>query len=110
MLGNMANLKKRLAGAVLCTVLSMISICVLLPDSNLHDITLGGTFSSYSGLWTWGTSEEEEDIGGGIRLVVFGDSWVDDTVEENQGAKGMSWPEVMCQEVCISIANSGPQD
>ncbi|KAH6712800.1 hypothetical protein BKA61DRAFT_675056 [Leptodontidium sp. MPI-SDFR-AT-0119] len=105
----MANLKKRLAGAVLLTVLSMVSICLLLPNSrvstHLQNITLGTTIDNYSGLWSWHEDESsgEEDVGGGIRLVVFGDSWVDDTVEENQEAKGKSWPEVMCEEInCTS--------
>lgn len=110
-LDSMANLKKRLAGAVLLTVLSMVSICLLLPNSrvstHLQHITLGTTIDNYSGLWSWHEDESsgEEDVGGGIRLVVFGDSWVDDTVEENQEAKGKSWPEVMCEEVCIFLLN-----
>ncbi|KAK0104014.1 hypothetical protein ONS96_005119 [Cadophora gregata f. sp. sojae] len=104
----MANLKKRLAGAVLLTVLSILSICLLLPKSRvgtrLQNVTLGTAIENYSSLWRWheDSSSGEEDIGGGIRLVVFGDSWVDDT-PENQGNKGKSWPEVMCEEInCTS--------
>ncbi|KAG4421335.1 hypothetical protein IFR04_005518 [Cadophora malorum] len=105
----MANLKKRLAGAVLLTVLSMMSICLLLPNSrvssHLQKITLGTAIDNYSSLWSWHEDESsgEEDAGGGIRLVVFGDSWVDDTLEESQDQKGKSWPEVMCEEInCTS--------
>ncbi|KAH7399922.1 hypothetical protein BKA64DRAFT_707606 [Cadophora sp. MPI-SDFR-AT-0126] len=107
----MANLKKRLAGAVLLTVLSMMSICLLLPNSSvgtrLQKITLGTAIDNYSSLWSWSEDESngEEDAGGGTRLVVFGDSWVDDTLE-NQDAKGKSWPEVMCERInCTSRLN-----
>ncbi|KAH7351159.1 hypothetical protein BKA65DRAFT_476491 [Rhexocercosporidium sp. MPI-PUGE-AT-0058] len=114
----MANLKKRLAGTVLLTVLSMFSICLLLRNSrvgtHLQKISLGTTIDNYSSLWSYheDQSSEEEDVGGGIRLVVFGDSWVDDTIEENQGGKGKSWPEVMCETInCtshLSFASTQP--
>ena len=40
--------------------------------------------------------------------MVFGDSRVDDTLEENQDKKGKSWPEVMCEEVCTCDPNFFP--
>ena len=36
-------------------------------------------------------------------MVVFGDSWVDGTVEEGQERRGRSWPEVLCETVSISL-------
>src|SRR4051812_22157524 len=35
----------------------------------------------------------------GLRLVVFGDSWVDNTIEIGEEGKGRSWTEVLCDEV-----------
>ena len=54
-------------------------------------------------LWEWGLNEEgDEDLGGeGIRLVIFGDSWVDDTIEKGHEGKGKSWDEVLCEEVWV---------
>lgn len=110
MLDTMATIKKRLAGAVLLTMLSIISIIILLPNSrvstHLQKITLGTTIDNYADLWKWGQDDElkdgeKEDVGGGIRIVVFGDSWVDDLVAKKQKGKGKGWPQVLCEEVCL---------
>lgn len=101
----MLNLRKRLGASILLTVLSIVSICLLLPNSKvkqIQKITLGTTIE-YTDLWKWGSDvfvdEEEEDNGNGIRLVIFGDSWVDDLVEEGHQGKGNNWPHVLCEEV-----------
>jgi hypothetical protein len=99
---SMPAVKKRLGASILLTVLSLVSIILLLPTSRvstrLQKIALGSTIDS--SLWEWGSEEGEEDLGGdGIRLVIFGDSWVDDTVENGQEGKGKSWGEVLCEEV-----------
>ena len=59
---------------------------------NFQQIGIG---SSISKIWKWRNNEIE----GRVRLVVFGDSWVDDTVQEGEGGKGKSWTEVFCQQV-----------
>ncbi|CZR53181.1 uncharacterized protein PAC_03059 [Phialocephala subalpina] len=116
----MFNLRKRLGASILLTVLSLVSITLLLPSSKvkqLQKVTLGTTIE-YSNLWKWGASDdvvdEEEDNGNGIRLVIFGDSWVDDLIEDGHGGKGNNWPQVLCEEInCTSRLNfaaSQPSD
>ncbi|KAE8452862.1 hypothetical protein EG329_013134 [Mollisiaceae sp. DMI_Dod_QoI] len=108
----MFSLRKRLGASILLTVLSLVLITLLLPSSKakqLQRVTLGTTIE-YSDLWRWGSDEdvdeEEEDNGNGIRLVVFGDSWVDDVIEEGQEGKGNNWPQVLCDEInCTSRFN-----
>lgn len=102
----MFNVRKRLGASILLTLLSIVSICLLLPSSQvkqLQIVTLG-TAIEYSDLWKWGGSDlvedEEDDNGNGIRLVILGDSWVDDWVEEGQDGKGNNWPHGLCDEVC----------
>jgi hypothetical protein len=100
----MPAMKKRLGASILLTVLSLGSIILLLPTSRvstrLQKIALSTTIDG--SLWSWGSGDEEieEDLGGeGTRLVIFGDSWVDDTIENGQEGKGKSWGEVLCEEV-----------
>lgn len=102
----MANLKKRLLISIILTSLSLVSIILLLPEKHskqLQQIALGTNIDNFGGVWGWGGEEVEDDrveeTGGGIRLVVFGDSWVDDSVEKGSSGKGRSWPEVLCEEV-----------
>lgn len=102
--GSMPALRKRLGASIVLTLLSLISIILLLPTSRvstqLHQIALGTTLEG--SLWTWTSSydESEEDLGGdGTRLVIFGDSWVDDTIEKGQDGKGKSWVDYLCEEV-----------
>jgi len=99
---SMPAVKKRLGASILLTVLSLVSIILLLPTSkvstHLQKIALGNTIDG--SLWNWDSEEGEDDLGGdGIRLVIFGDSWVDDTVENGQEGRGKSWAEVLCEEV-----------
>ena len=87
-------------GASICfTVFSLVSIVLLLPSSNLstqlETIALGTEIEDVPTLWSWATGEDEEH---GVRLVVFGDSWVDDGQDGDMG-RGKSWPQVLCEEV-----------
>jgi hypothetical protein len=101
---SMPALRKRLGASIVLTLLSLASIILLLPTSRvstrLQKIALGTTIDA--SLWRWSSSydEGEEDLGGdGTRLVIFGDSWVDDTVENGQDGKGKSWADYLCEEV-----------
>ena len=91
----------RLGASVFLTVLSLVSIILLLPSSKvsikLQKIALGSTIDNYGDLWGWGSGDATEE--GGVRLVVFGDSWVDDTLEDGESGKGRSWAEVLCEVV-----------
>jgi len=98
--------------SVCMTVFLILSIILLLPTSRysqLQRIPFGSTLQNYKdGLWNgWGkngTDEDYEDEGEDrVRLVVFGDSSVDDTVEEGQIGKGMTWVDVLCEEVAIIL-------
>jgi hypothetical protein len=91
----------RFGVSVCLTVFSFVTITLLLPNSKvgtqLQKIALE---ASVDGLWNW----MPDDIDGfkdGMRLVVFGDSWVDNTVELGEEGKGKSWTEVLCNEVYI---------
>lgn len=96
----MPVVKKRLGASIVLTVLSLVSIILLLPRSRdgLQRIGLGSTIDG--SLWIWGTEYEEgeEEGGDGIRLVIFGDSWVDDKVEKGLEGQGSSWGQVLCEE------------
>jgi hypothetical protein len=91
----------RLGASVFLTVLSLVSIILLLPGSNvsikLQKIALGESIDNYGGLWDWVSGDDA--VEGGARLVVFGDSWVDDTIEDSGSGKGRSWTEVLCEVV-----------
>lgn len=104
MVNSMPVFKRRLGASICLTVFSIVSIIMLLPSSQvstqLQQITLGGSIDNVAALWDWGTDEGDEEEKGGIRLVVFGDSWVDDTVENGQSGKGKTWVEVLCEVVC----------
>jgi hypothetical protein len=106
--GSMPALRKRLGASIVLTLLSLVSIFLLLPTSRvstrLQKIALGTTIDG--SLWSWSSSYEEveEDLGGeGTRLVIFGDSWVDDTIESGQDGKGKSWADYLCEEVRYSL-------
>lgn len=107
---SMATLKKRLIALVVLALLSLCSIVLLLPSSKVTELTLGTSIDKFGDMWKWGSEEVEDDLveetGGGIRLVVFGDSWVDDTTEQGGSGKGKSWTEVLCEEInCTSRLN-----
>jgi hypothetical protein len=94
-------------GASIClSVFSLVSIILLLPSSRvstqLQKIALGTTLDDLPTLWNWGKDGEGENEGEGVRLVVFGDSWVGDD-EDGVKGKGRSWAEVLCEEVSRSI-------
>ncbi len=102
--GSMPALRKRLGASIVLTLLSLVSIVLLLPTSRvstrLQKIALGTTLDDQ--MWSWSSSydEGEVDLGGeGTRLVIFGDSWVDQTVEGGQDGKGKSWVDYLCEEV-----------
>lgn len=103
----MLAIKKRLGASVLLTLLSIIFIILLLPTSKvseLRKLALGTTIDNYKDLWKWGAGEDEErfgSIGNGTRIVVLGDNWVDGVVENGLKGRGHSWPQVLCEEVCI---------
>ena len=95
----------RLGASICFSVFSLVSIILLLPSwqlsTQLQKITLGTTLENFPALWNWGTDTDDETGGEGVRLVVFGDSWVDNSLDEEKG-KGLSWPEVLCEEVSPS--------
>jgi hypothetical protein len=97
-------------GASIClSVFSLVSIILLLPSSKvstqLQKIALGTTLDEFPTLWNWGPATDDERDGEGIRLVIFGDSWVADSLDGEMG-KGRSWAEALCEEVCRSISTS----
>jgi len=98
---SMPALRKRLGASIVLTLLSIISIILLVPPSRvstrLQKIALGTTIDT--SLWTWSSSNEEDLGGDGTRLVIFGDSWIDDTIEDGQEGKGKSWADYLCEEV-----------
>lgn len=90
----------------LCLV-GIILLTRLLPE-RVSGVTFG---SSYSDLVRWkpGGKEDgqrpasEEEIGGGLRIVVFGENGIAVPARSENGggsesAKG--WTEVLCKEVC----------
>jgi hypothetical protein len=106
----MATLKKRLGASIFLTILSLATVILLLvrSNSNVHtqtDLVLQkiglGSVEGYTDLLRWGTTEDDEDDevekGEGMRVVVFGDSWVSD----EHGIGGRSWAGILCQEVCF---------
>jgi hypothetical protein len=95
----MATLKKRFGASIFLTVLSLASIILLLARTSVHTqlqkIGLGSSLSM--DILSWGKTEKGGN-GYGARVVVFGDNWVDDSVQEG---KGRSWTRVLCNEVCF---------
>lgn len=94
-------------GASIClSVCSLVSIILLLPSSQvstqLQKIALGTTLDRIPTLWNWAAETDDQSEGRGVRLVVFGDSWVDDSLDGESG-KGKSWAQVVCDEVRRSI-------
>lgn len=91
----------RLTASVVLSLFSLTVIILLLPRSSigsgLQVVALG---KDYKQIWNWGS--HDEPVGAAdLRLVVFGNSWADDTVEGNVQGKGMNWVEVLCTEVRI---------
>lgn len=89
------RLHTRLVAAIILTLLSLLTIVVLLPDSHvtagLQRIALGTSIDHYAGgLWKWAKGSQGREV----RVVVLGDSWVGGLEEEGGG-----WGWVLCQEV-----------
>jgi len=75
---------------------------LLIPDARvdqLQKIALGAGIDKYT-LWRWGAGSEDGNDNS-LRLVVFGDSWVDDrdNIESAGSGRGRSWADVLCDEV-----------
>ncbi|KAH8811827.1 hypothetical protein F5884DRAFT_291932 [Xylogone sp. PMI_703] len=100
------RLHSRLGASLLLSLLSLVTVVLLLPRSNigskLQEVALS---KDYKNLWNW-VSQDDLDGGDGLRLVVFGNSWADDIVEEGDTGKGISWVKVLCHEIkCSSYLN-----
>ncbi|PQE27906.1 Esterase SGNH hydrolase-type protein [Rutstroemia sp. NJR-2017a BBW] len=102
----------RLGALVFAAILSLLTILTLLPETRVTEhfrkIEIGGTSLNdvSDKVWDWAAGGDDDDEEGGVRLVVFGDSWVDDTIEEYADGKGKSWTEVLCEELqCVSHIN-----
>ncbi|RFU29781.1 hypothetical protein B7463_g6574, partial [Scytalidium lignicola] len=96
----------RLGASLLLSLLSLTTIILLLPrtsiSSKLQQIALS---KDYKELWNW-VSQDDFVGGDGLRVVVFGNSWADDTVEPDERGKGISWVKVFCHEMnCSSYLN-----
>ncbi|KAF4637578.1 hypothetical protein G7Y89_g496 [Cudoniella acicularis] len=107
----MAQLKRRFGASIVLTVLSLSTVILLLYRSNvktqLQKIGLGTSLDEYTGLWSWG-AEADEDGESELRIIVFGDSWVDDRLSDNEAerGKGKSWARIMCEEInCTTFIN-----
>ena len=55
-------------------------------------------------------SDGDDGYKDGMSLVVFGDSWVDNTVRVGEEARGKSWTEVLCEEVCFHLILTSGKD
>ncbi|PQE30019.1 SGNH hydrolase-type protein [Rutstroemia sp. NJR-2017a WRK4] len=102
----------RLGALVFAAILSLLTILTLLPETRVTEhfrkIEIGGTSLNdvSDKVWDWAAGGDDDGEEGGVRLVVFGDSWVDDTIEEFADGKGKSWTEVLCEELqCVSHIN-----
>lgn len=97
--GNMASLKKRLGATVFLAVLSLVSIILLLVGrsgvhAHLKKIGLSGSLSMDVLGWRKKGGNDNR-----ARVIVFGDSWVDDSISEGEDGKGENWTKVLCDEV-----------
>jgi hypothetical protein len=104
----MPTLRKRLGASIFLTCSSLVSIFLLLPNSTvsnrLQEITIGYRIDEYGKLFPWGQEDEPEDEveDKGLRLVVFGDNWVDNG-DENGNQNG--WTEALCKEVGFLVSS-----
>lgn len=92
----MLGIKRRLGLPALLTVAFLLTVTSLFFRSNVTT-----HFKQISiladELWS---DDEESEVDQGVRLVVFGDSWVDNTIEPKHEGKGRSWTTILCEEVC----------
>lgn len=95
----MLALKRRLGPPALLTAIFLITVTIFFwhtgVSTHLRKLTVLG-----DGLW-----EDSEDgqnkFDDGLRLVVFGDSWGDTTIEPSWEGKGRSWTTTLCGEVSM---------
>lgn len=102
----MATLKRRFTFSILFSFLSLTAILLLLArqrvSTHLQSLTLATGIHEYTGgIFRWDVEEEEEVEEGGVRMVVFGDSWADDKPESGMSGKGKSWVRTVCEEVSL---------
>ena len=102
------RLHTRFGVSVCLTIFLIVSIILLLPSAriatHLHKFPFGDSLNNYrNGIWKGWGSPEDDEVEGGVRIVVFGDSWVDDAVEEGETGRGRSWVDVVCEEVSSGI-------
>jgi hypothetical protein len=101
----------RLGASILLTLLSLVTLVLLLPSAGvtgLHRIAVGTSIDQYAGgLWKWVNGKQQDDSP--VRIVVFGDSWVDGAGEEKDDAavgRGKSWAASLCEVVSRSSLGS----
>ncbi|EPE28520.1 hypothetical protein GLAREA_09641 [Glarea lozoyensis ATCC 20868] len=107
--------KRRLGASIFLSFLSLSSIYYFLCDrasvgTRLQKISEATGLGGYTGIWKWGDGDglevDEEGSGEAVNLVVFGDSWVDDTPQSGQSGRGKSWARVVCEEIHCSSYTS----
>jgi len=90
-------------------LLSFISFAWLLfsrETVSTRLLDLGKLGSSYLGWQEDARFESWNVTEGGLRIVVFGDSWVDNGADVGKKVRGKSWTEVLCDELqCTSYLN-----
>jgi hypothetical protein len=100
--------RRRLGASIILSFLSLSSIYFFLGDRTglgikLQKIGEVTGLEGYGGIWNWDEDSGEgnggKDGGEGVKIVVFGDSWVDDKVRSGESGEGKSWARVLCEEV-----------
>lgn len=84
-------------------VLTVLSFCWLLPHWKVTSTHLSKIQGLGKGVWTWANGNGVPKDGN--QLVVFGDSWADNSVEDG---RGRSWTDLLCDEVHILLSSSIP--
>lgn len=103
------RLQTRLGASILLTLLSLVTIVMLLPNSRVTaglQVALSKPIDEYaSGWWTWVRGGKAGDS---IAIVVFGDSWAYGKGGKEKGWKagdgegrGRSWASWTCEDVSI---------
>jgi hypothetical protein len=103
------RLQTRLGASILLTLLSLVTIVMLLPNSRVTaglQVALSKPIDEYaSGWWTWVRGGKTGDS---VEIVVFGDSWAYENGEKEKGWKtgggegrGRSWSSWSCEEVSL---------
>jgi hypothetical protein len=103
------RLQTRLGASILLTLLSLVTIIMLLPNSRVTaglQVALSKPIDEYaSGWWTWVRGGKAGDS---VAIVVFGDSWAYENGENEKGWKtgdgagrGRSWAGWICENVSL---------